>query len=109
FGWAWGKIRRPSEATRFYTVMTASIVVGVLVLLTTIDPVQLTDYTLILSAVALPLTYVPILVVANDRGYLGRRTNGRLANTVGMIFLVVVVVSAVAAIPLMITTRNGGG
>jgi Mn2+/Fe2+ NRAMP family transporter len=109
FGWAWGKIRRPNEATRFHTVVLVSIVVGVLVLLTTIDPVQLTDYTLILSAVALPLTYIPILIVANDRTYLGTKTNGRLANAVGMVFLVVVLVAAVAAIPLMIITRNGGG
>ena len=109
FGWAWGKLRRPREATRFHTVVMLSIVVGVLVLLTTIDPVQLTEYTLIFSAVALPLTYLPILVVANDRGYLGDRVNGRLANALGMIFLVVILVAALAAIPLMIITRAGGG
>ena len=43
FGWAWGKRRRPRQATRFHTVMMLSIVVGVLILLTTIDPVQLTS------------------------------------------------------------------
>jgi Mn2+/Fe2+ NRAMP family transporter len=109
FGWAWGKLRRPAEATRFHTVVMISIAVGVLILLTTIDPVQLTEYTLLFSAVALPLTYLPILVIANDRAYLGNRVNGRLANTMGMIFLVVVLAAAVAAIPLMIITRAGGG
>ena len=67
-----------------------SILVGVAVLLTTIDPIQLTEYTLVFSAVALPLTYLPILVVANDRGYLGDRVNGRLANAVGVLYLVIV-------------------
>jgi Mn2+/Fe2+ NRAMP family transporter len=109
FGWAWGKFRRPMEAARFHTVVMVSILVGVAVLLTTIDPIQLTEYTLVFSAVALPLTYLPILVVANDRGYLGRRVNGRLANALGVIYLVIVVVAAVAAIPLMIVTRMGGG
>ena len=109
FGWAWGKLRRPREATRFHTVIMLSIVVGVLILLTTIDPVQLTEYTLIFSAVALPLTYLPILIVANDRGYLGNRVNGRLANGLGVIFLVVILAAAAAAIPLMIITRAGGG
>ena len=89
--------------------MIVSILVGVAVLMTTIDPIQLTDYTLVFSAVALPLTYLPILVVANDRGYLGNRVNGRFANAVGMLYLVIVLVAAVAAIPLMIITRNGGG
>ena len=59
------------------------------------------------SAVVLPLTYLPILVVANDRDYLGDKVNGRLANTLGVIYLVIIVVVAVAAIPLMIMTGVG--
>jgi len=109
FGWAWGKLRRPREAARFHTVLIVSILVGMLVLLTTIDPIQLTEYTLVFSAVVLPLTYLPILVVANDRGYLGKRANGRFANAVGVLFLLIVVAAAVAAIPLMATTRMGAG
>jgi Mn2+/Fe2+ NRAMP family transporter len=109
FGWAWGKFRRPNEAARFHTVVLVSILAGAAVLMTTIDPIQLTEYTLVFSAVALPLTYLPILVVANDRGYLGAKVNGRLANAVGVVYLVIVVVAALAAIPLMIVTRNGAG
>jgi Mn2+/Fe2+ NRAMP family transporter len=109
FGWAWGKLRRPREAARFHTVVIVGILVGVAVLMTTIDPIQLTEYTLVFSAVALPLTYLPILVVANDRGYLGRRVNGRVANAVGVLYLVIVVAAATAAVPLMLVTRMGGG
>jgi len=109
FGWAWGKLRRPREAARFHTVVLVSILVGVATLMTTIDPIQLTEYTLVFSAVALPLTYLPILVVANDRGYLGDRVNGPLANGVGVFYLIIVVAAAVAAIPLMLVTRMGGG
>jgi Mn2+/Fe2+ NRAMP family transporter len=56
----------------------------------------------------LPLTYLPILVVANDRDYLGDRVNGRFANALGLTYLVVIVIVAVAAIPLMIMTGVGG-
>jgi Mn2+/Fe2+ NRAMP family transporter len=108
FGWSWGKLRKPREATRFHTVVLISILVAVAALLTTIDPIQLTEYMLIFSAIALPLTYLPILVVANDRGYLGDKVNGRLANVLGVIYLVVVVAAAVAAIPLMVMTGMGG-
>ena len=59
------------------------------------------------SAVALPLTYFPILVVANDPDYMGEHVNGRLANGLGMVYLVIIGVAAVAAIPLMIWTRMG--
>ena len=40
--------------------------------MTGIDPVLLTEYSVIFSVVALPLTYLPILLVANDKAYMGR-------------------------------------
>ena len=83
------------------------MLLGVALLLTTIDPIQLTEYSLVFSAVVLPLTYLPILVVANDRAYLDDKVNGPLANTLGIIYLVIIVVVAVAAIPLMILTGVG--
>ena len=42
--------------------------------MTGIDPVMLTEYSVIFSVVALPLTYLPILLVANDKAYMGRYT-----------------------------------
>ncbi|GAB2923289.1 divalent metal cation transporter [Micromonospora polyrhachis] len=108
FGWSWGKLLRPRQAIRFHTVVLVSILLAVAALLTTIDPVQLTEYMLIFSAVVLPLTYLPILVVANDRGYLGDKVNGPFANTLGVVYLVIVMAAAVAAIPLMVMTGMGG-
>jgi Mn2+/Fe2+ NRAMP family transporter len=108
FGWAWGKRVAPRRAARFHVVVLLSIVIGVLVLFTTIDPVQLTEFMLVFNAVILPLTYLPILVVANDREYLGEHVNGRLQNFFAILYLVVIVVVAVAAVPLMIVTGMGG-
>jgi Mn2+/Fe2+ NRAMP family transporter len=75
--------------------------------MTGVDPVVLTEYAVIFSAVALPLTYLPILLVANDRSYMGRYGNGRLANVLGGIYLVVIMVIALTAIPLLILTNAG--
>ena len=75
--------------------------------MTGVDPVALTEYAVIFSVVALPLTYLPILLVANDRAYMGRYGNGRLANVLGLIYLVVIMVIALTAIPLMILTNAG--
>jgi Mn2+/Fe2+ NRAMP family transporter len=75
--------------------------------LTGVDPVQLTEYAVIFSAVALPLTYIPILLVANDRTYMREYTNGRIANVLGVLYLVVIMVIALTAIPLMILTNVG--
>jgi manganese transport protein len=61
----------------------------------------------VFSAVALPLTYFPILVVANDPDYMGDHVNGRVANALGSVYLLVVVVAATAALPLMFITKAG--
>ena len=107
FGWQWGKYVRPDVAARFHLVLLGSTVLAVAVLLTTVDPVMVTEMSVVFSAVALPLTYFPILVVANDRDYMGRYANGRLANGLGVVFLLIVCAAGVAALPLMIWTRMG--
>ena len=71
------------------------------------DPV--TEFSVIFSVVALPLTYVPILLVANDRAYMGRHANGGSPTSSAVIYLVVIVVIAVAAIPLLLADEHGTG
>jgi Mn2+/Fe2+ NRAMP family transporter len=107
FGWQWGKYVRPRDAARFHLVVLGSLIAAVGIVLTTIDPVKLTEYTVVFSAVALPLTYFPILVIANDSDYMGDKANGRIANTLSTGFLIVILVAASAAIPLMIYTKAG--
>ena len=82
-------------------------IVAAAVLLTTVDPIKVTEYSVVFSAVALPLTYFPILVVANAPDYMGDHVNGRLANGLGSVYLVLILVVAVAALPLMLITKAG--
>ena len=88
-------------------VLLLSAIAAVAVLLTTIDPIKVTEYSVVFSAVALPLTYFPILVVANDPDYMGADVNGRTANTLGTIYLILVLVASIVAIPLMLVTKAG--
>jgi Mn2+/Fe2+ NRAMP family transporter len=106
-GWEWGRYRHPSGAPRFTLTWIVLLVLGLGVVMTGVDPVQLTEYAVIFSAVALPLTYVPILLVANDRAYMREYANGRLANAFGLVYLIVIMIVAVSAIPLMILTNVG--
>lgn len=107
FGWSWGKRVAPTQDSRYHVVIIAMVLIAVGILMTTVDPVKLTEYSVVFSAIALPLTYFPILVVANDRSYMGAHTNGWLGNFFGVIFLVVVVVASLAAIPLMVLSKAG--
>jgi Mn2+/Fe2+ NRAMP family transporter len=107
FGWQWGKYVRPHEAARFHLVVIVSIILSVGLVLTTIDPIKVTEYSIVLSAAALPLTYFPILVIANDRAYMGEHVNSKVTNAVGFAYLVLLFVVSIATIPLMIWTRVG--
>jgi Mn2+/Fe2+ NRAMP family transporter len=106
-GWQWGKYVRPADSPRFHVVILMAILAGVLFAASGVDPVKVTEYSIVLSAAALPLTYFPILLVANDPDYVGEHTNGRLANALGFVYLVIVLLVAVATIPLMIITKAG--
>jgi len=107
FGWQWGKYVKPAQASRFHLVLVVVTLLATAVLATGVDPILVTEVSVVFSAVALPLTYFPILVVANDPDYMGEHVNGRLANGLGMVYLVLIGVAAAAAIPLMVWTRMG--
>jgi Mn2+/Fe2+ NRAMP family transporter len=106
-GWQWGKFVRPREASRFHVVIIVCLVLAVLTLLTAVDPVKVTEYSVVFAAMALPLTYLPILIVANDPDYVGQETNGRVRNAFGLVYLALLTIASVAAIPLMIITKAG--
>jgi Mn2+/Fe2+ NRAMP family transporter len=112
FGFQWGKFVRgkfvrPADAPRFHLVVLVSILFGAGLVLTTIDPITVTEYSIVLSAAALPLTYFPILVVANDPDYMGDKVNSRFTNALGSLYLLLLLVVAVATIPLMVLTKAG--
>jgi Mn2+/Fe2+ NRAMP family transporter len=107
FGWSWGKFRRPAQAARFHIAMIVCLLIGGAVLATGVDPITVTELSVVFSAVALPLTYFPILVVANDPDYMKDAVNGRVRNGLGIVFLVIIMVAAVAAIPLLILSGMG--
>jgi manganese transport protein len=106
-GWEWGRYRHPRGAPRFTLTWLALLALALMIVMTGVDPVILTEYAVIFSVVALPLTYVPILLVANDKRYMGRYRNGRLANAFGLLYLLVILVVALSAVPLMVLTNVG--
>ncbi|HJQ42579.1 MAG TPA: divalent metal cation transporter [Jatrophihabitantaceae bacterium] len=107
FGWQWGKYVRPRKAARFHLVVLLSLIIATGLVLTTIDPVKLTEFSVVFSAIALPLTYFPILVIANDPEYMGEQVNSRWTNVLASVMLVVILVASVAALPLMLWTKAG--
>jgi Mn2+/Fe2+ NRAMP family transporter len=106
-GWEWGRYRTPAGAPRFTLAWIVMLLLALGIVMTGVDPVMLTEYAVIFSVVALPLTYLPILLVANDRAYMGKYVNGRLSNTLGIVYLLIILTVSLTAIPLMILTNVG--
>jgi len=109
FGWPWGKFRRPREAPRFAIAWIAIFVLAALIILSGINPVDVVEYSIVFSVVILPFTYFPLLVVAGNRGIMRAHANGPLANTLGWLFLALVTIAALCAIPLFVLTHGGRG
>jgi manganese transport protein len=106
-GWEWGRYRSNAGAPRFTLTWLVLLVLAFGVVMTGVDPVMLTEYAVIFSVVALPLTYLPILLVANDKAYMGTHANGRLANVLGIAYFAIILVVSLSALPLMILTNVG--
>jgi manganese transport protein len=62
----------------------------------------------IFSIPVLPLTYLPILLVGNDRNVMGEYVNGPLARVMGWAYLALICLLALAA-PVLFMATNGGG
>jgi Mn2+/Fe2+ NRAMP family transporter len=108
-GWEWGRYRGPEKAPRFTASWLVFLFLAVLIVLSGINPVEITEYSVIFAVVALPLTYLPIMLVAEDRSFMGEHANGRISTALGWLYFAVIVVLAVAAIPLLLMTNGGGG
>lgn len=100
FGWNWGQNKRPVQAARFSAAYTLSILASSLLMFTGIDPLKLTLFSMALTAVMLPLVVVPLLVIMNDRHYLGDYTNGTVSNVAVAFIIALTFVMAIVAIPL---------
>jgi manganese transport protein len=106
-GWSWGKFRTPAQAPRFHAVCLITVVLATALILSNIDPVKITIVSVVLGAAAIPLTFFPVIVVANDREYMGAHVNKRWVNALAMVVFAVLVVVSVATLPLLFWTKAG--
>ena len=107
FGWEWGRHKKPWEAPRFTSAWIAFMVLALLIVLTGFDVMKLVEYAVLFSIVVLPLTYLPLMLLAGDKSYMGQYANKWLAKGLGWFYFAVVCAAAAAAIPLYLITSGG--
>ncbi|HET6796836.1 MAG TPA: divalent metal cation transporter [Gemmatimonadales bacterium] len=102
FGWKWGENLHPKDAARFSLVYTVAILLAGLLIFTGIDPLKLTIFSMALTALSLPVTVVPLLIIMNDPMYLGENGNHWIANAAVLFISLLACIVAIVAIPLQI-------
>jgi Mn2+/Fe2+ NRAMP family transporter len=102
FGWNWGENQRPKQAARFSLAYTVIIVVGGAIILAGINPLNLTNVSMGLTAVSLPVAVIPFLVLMNDPRYMDDRCNGWIGNLVVVAITALSFLLAIVALPLQI-------
>jgi manganese transport protein len=107
-GWKWGKRFKLLEEPRFTLSLAGFLLAGFAIAQTGIDPIELTEYAVIFSIPVLPLTYLPIMLVGNDRAIMGEQVNGPVTRVLGWLYFGLLCVLAVAA-PVLFIATNGGG
>jgi Mn2+/Fe2+ NRAMP family transporter len=86
------------EAKAFYTVIAVSLVIGLSLNYIGISPVKALIYSAILYGLTAPVMIAIILHISNNKKVMGKYTNSRLANVLGIIALILMTTSAVALI-----------
>lgn len=106
-GWKWGRHNPSLKTPKFTAAWLIILGLGAVVVMSGVDPVQLTQYAVIFSVIILPLTYWPVLKVARNKEVMGKHANGRVTNVLGYAFFAIIVIVSVAAIPLMVLSNQG--
>jgi len=102
FGWRWSENLRPRDTARFSLVYTVALPLASLVILAGVDPLKLTILSMALTALSLPITVVPLLVLMNDPVYLEDQGNGWVSNAAVLGISILACVVALVAIPLQV-------
>jgi Mn2+/Fe2+ NRAMP family transporter len=89
----WGFDRSPRKAPLFYLLLVAGMIIGTLFALFVSNPIQLLVLSAIVNGIAAGPFIVIMMLIARDRGIMGRYRNRWLSQTVGWITAIVMCVA----------------
>src|SRR4051794_20571786 len=107
FNLGWGKNLPAKSVPVFTGTWVAMFILAAVIALTGVRPLQLVNISIVFGMVVMPFTYYPILRTASDKNVMGKHVNSKFDDVIGGIVLVLVVIAALAAIPLMVVTHSG--
>ena len=103
FGWPSGLDEKPRHAKKFYGVIAASTIIGVVIDFAGINPISALFWTAVINGVVAPPLLVVVMLVANNKRVMGSRTNGFFTNIIGWLAAAIMFAAAIA---MFVTWRN---
>jgi manganese transport protein len=107
FNLKWGKNLPTNSVPVFTGTWMVMFILAMVIALTGVRPLQLVNISIVFGMVVMPFTYYPILRTAADKNIMGKHVNSKFDDVIGQIVLVLIIIAALAAVPLMLLTHSG--
>lgn len=98
FDWDEGLYHKFKEARAFYGIIILSIVIGVILNFVGIDPIKSLIYSAILNGIIAPIILVCIVHISASEKIMGVYKNSKFKNIIGWVTVILMSVTAIAAI-----------
>jgi len=102
FGWEEGLDKKFNQAKPFYSIVTISLVVGLVLNYIGISPIKALIYSAILYGLTAPILIVIILHICNNKKIMGAHTNSKISNILGFTTLIIMTIAAIGLIFLQL-------
>jgi Mn2+/Fe2+ NRAMP family transporter len=93
FGWSQGLNKSFLQAKKYYLIISASTIIGLLINFTNIDPIRALVYSSFINGIVAAPILVAVISVANDKKILKDKVNSKLSNVIGWTAVVIMVIS----------------
>ena len=103
FGWKEGLDKKFHEARAFYIIIAISLILGLSLDHIGIPPIKALIYSAILYGLTAPVLIAIILHISNNKKIMGRHTNGRMSNILGIAAFVLMTAAAAILVYLQLT------
>jgi len=98
FGWKEGLNEKFKKARGFYAVITVATILGLLVNFSGIPPFKMLYYTAVLNGLIAPPLMILILLISSNPRIMGKYTNGKFSNWMGITITLMMTLAALALI-----------
>jgi NRAMP (natural resistance-associated macrophage protein)-like metal ion transporter len=102
FGWKEGLDKKFRNAKAFYIILGISLILGLSLNYIGISPIKALIYSAILYGLTAPVLIAIILHISNNKKIMGKYTNGKISNILGIAALVLMTVAGVVLIYMQI-------